>query len=412
MARSTAQPNTTPPVFSIALVITGNMLGAGILGLPVKTGIAGFVPAIIGTVAMWALMLATALIYASQKSFAESAHADLPSFFQRELGNTGKWITIVANLIILYGLLTAYISGAAAVMESLLQRPLPAWIPMLFFFGVAAGLSAFGMDILRRGNTIIMILMWATFLALVLMTGQHVNPQRLAAIKWRFLPITLPILVTAFHFHNIIPSICRTMHFDFPAIAKTMALGTGIGLVMNILWSLVVIGALPLAGSGAGTIEYAFLHNLPATVPLADIVQNPFFTSCALTFALLAITAAFMANGTALSSFIGDLTASHLGSTRRGLVFALTFLPPLAIAILYPAIFLSALDLVGGVGICLIFGILPGLLVLKHSCGLRKLGGWAILFCFALILLYELGQEFGLLHLAPDAEYWNHVLAR
>ena len=97
-----------PPILSMALVVTGNMLGAGVLALPVKTGLSGFMPSLAGIFLMWILMLSTAIILSGQKSLSESATADLPTFFQKELGTAGKWITVAANLVILYGLFVVF----------------------------------------------------------------------------------------------------------------------------------------------------------------------------------------------------------------------------------------------------------------------------------------------------------------
>jgi tyrosine-specific transport protein len=88
-------------------------------------------------------------------------------------------------------------------------------------------------------------------------------------------------------------------------------------------------------------------------------------------------------------------------------VLALTFAPPLLIALVYPDIFLVALDVVGGVGIVVLFGILPTLIVLRD----RARSGWLRGFCllgllFALSILgLEIMQETGLLALQPHIEY-------
>ncbi|MCJ7683793.1 MAG: hypothetical protein MUO68_05815 [Desulfobacteraceae bacterium] len=395
------------PILSMALVVTGNMLGAGVLALPVKTGLSGLIPSLAGILLMWILMLSTAIILSGQKSLSESATADLPTFFQKELGTAGKWITVAANLVILYGLLVAYISGAASVLESLFGKPFPAFLLMLAFFCPTTFMTLFGMKLMRKGNAAILGLMWISFSILVVICSEHMDKARLCFSDWHYLPASLPVVVTAFHFHNIIPSICRNMNHDLPAIRKAMFLGTFIGLIMNIIWVVVVIAALPLEGASENTILAAFQKNLPATVPLSGILHSPVFTTSALVFALLAMFAAYMANGTALSSFIRDLTTTYLHSSSKALSSSLAFLPPLAIAIIYPDIFLKAIDLVGGIGIDLIFGILPGILLIKYCQGKKRAYGYFIVACFAVVLVYELGQEFGLLHIHPDAEYWN-----
>jgi len=396
-----------PPILSMALVVTGNMLGAGVLALPVKTGLSGIMPSLAGIFLMWILMLSTAIILSGQKSLSESTTSDLPTFFQKELGTAGKWITVAANLVILYGLLVAYISGAASVLESLFPKPFPAFLLMLAFFCPTTFMTLFGMKLMRKGNAVILGLMWISFSILVVICSEHMDKARLCFSDWHYLPASLPVVVTAFHFHNIIPSICRNMNHDLPAIRKAMFLGTFIGLIMNIIWVVVVIAALPLDGASDNTILAAFQTNLPATVPLSGILHSPAFTTSALVFALLAMFAAYMANGTALSSFIRDLTTTYLHSSSKGLSSSLAFLPPLAIAIIYPDVFLKAIDLVGGIGIDLIFGILPGILLIKYCQGKKRAYGYFIVACFAVVLIYELGQEFGMLHIHPDAEYWN-----
>ena len=57
-------------VLAMACMVTGNLIGAGILALPVKTGLSGFLPSLLGIICLWGLMTATALILAGQKSLS------------------------------------------------------------------------------------------------------------------------------------------------------------------------------------------------------------------------------------------------------------------------------------------------------------------------------------------------------
>lgn len=301
----------------MAMVVTGNLIGAGILALPVKTGLSGLLPSLAGIAATWLMMLSTALILSRQKSLTESETADMPSFFQQELGTAGKWISVVANLIILYGLLVAYLSGAGAVLHGLFGRESSMTLWMVAFFLPATGLTLFGTRIMARGTTVFMILMWLAFLVMAAATLGRADVANYGWMDWRFLPTALPVAVTAFHFHNIIPTICRNLEHDRAAISRAMFLGTLIGLVMNVVWVVAVIGALPLEDGGHSLLS-AFQRNLPATVPLQKILNSPTFTLSASLFALLAITTSYMANGTALSSFLRDLCANAPGIGGRG----------------------------------------------------------------------------------------------
>ncbi len=77
------------------------------------------------------------------------------------------------------------------------------------------------------------------------------------------------------------------------------------------------------------------------------------------------------------------------------------------IALVYPDIFLAALDLVGGVGIVVLFGVLPTLIVLRDRYQRRgiRLACLAAL-AFALwVLVMEVLQECDLIALKPWVEY-------
>ncbi len=393
-------------VLTMSCMVTGNLIGAGILALPVKTGLAGFFPALGGILAIWALMTATALILAKQKSLTQSS-ADLPTFYGHTLGAAGKWVATCANLLILYGLLVAYASGAASVLHGLAGSALSLHLAMLLFFAPATAVTLFGLRTVAKGNNLLMLLMWGAFIIMVGLCFPQVALDRLKPMDWGFLPATLPVMVTAFHFHNIIPSICREMRHDQLAIRRAILLGAGAGLAMNLLWVLAVAGTLPMAGPDdavlPGTLIHAFENTLPATLPLQDVLRSGVFTTSAAVFALVAICTSFLANGSALLSFMGDL----VGPSRRTLAACLAFLPPLLVALVNPNIFLVAIDLVGGVGIGVLFGILPGILLYRQSKGWLRGVAAGITLCFAFVLLMELGQQFGLLHLHPWVEHWT-----
>ncbi|WP_018123833.1 aromatic amino acid transport family protein [Desulfovibrio oxyclinae] len=399
-------------VITSALVVTGNMVGAGILALPVNLGPAGVLPALSGIVLMWLLMTTTAIIYSEQKSLVQSETADLPSFFGSELGTAGKWISIVANLIILYGVLVAYLAGVASIINHLFHIDLPGWVTTVGYFAFATLMTSFGAVVMARGNAVLMLLMWGTFAMLVFMTVPTMSATNLGFSDWGFLPSGLPVLITAFHFHNIIPTICRTLKQDRRAIRTAIIGGTSLGLFMNIVWVVVVCLALPLSGAD-DSVVYAFRNNLPATIPLAEMIASPVFMQAALVFSVVAMTTSFMANGTALLSFIRDLTSTYLGVSGMKLVWPLAFLPPLAVGIFYPDVFLIALNIAGGLGENLLFGILPGFLLVRYFSkgSFRHRLGLFLVAAFSAVLIIELGQEFGLLNISPDVEYWtaHHV---
>lgn len=397
--------SATATIIATAALIAGNLIGAGILGLPINTGLAGLLPSMAAMLAGGAMMYLTAIILGDEAARSRNATFDYPSLYETYLGRFGKWIAIAANMIILYGLLTAYFTGGEKIVASLIgweSRPL---LLMLLFSAPLIVLSCINLSFLQRINTLLMLLLVLSFAVLVLMGSGHLQIKRMVYMDWLFLPLTLPIIVTSFHFHNIIPTVSADLNWDMTLFRKSVFWGMLLALVMNCLWVFIGIGVIPLTGENS--ILESFHTNTPATVPMAIQIRSGLFTLSASIFALVAICTSFLANALGLQNFIRDLLANVFRIENRPLVITLTFVPPLLTALIYPDIFLKALDIVGGVGIVVLFGILPTLIVLMDRARSPKLRLVCLAaFLFALIILaMEIMQEANLLQLKPWVEY-------
>lgn len=397
-------------MLTVVLLITGTTVGAGMLGLPIKTGLSGLLPSLLGMIVVWGLMLGTAWILASRIIASDHTTSDLPTLFQQELGTAGKWLSIIGYLTIFYGLLVAYLSGASSIFVDLIKLPLARQVWIIIFFIVVTGIILFGLDLVRKGNAAIMMVLGISFVFLLTKTGQNLNPRHLTYTDWHFIPSALPIIVCAFAFHAIVPTVCRSLKWQSRACWQALLIGTLLALALNALWVLVVIGALPLAGLGQENILAAFHENLPATVPLSMAFHSKVITTAGMFFSLAAIITSYFGVGIAFMGFFRDLIYSFGKKSNRFKEALLTFGPPFLIALLYPNLFLKALDLVGGIGLLLVFGCLPGLMIIKpkRKPGVwQKLGGYAILCLFVLLIFLELFQELGWLQIHPNIEYWH-----
>lgn len=393
----------------VTCFIAGNLIGAGILGLPIKTGMAGLIPSLTGTLIISLAMLLTAFILSREavKTHQEIFH--YPSMYQRYFGGTGKWAATLANLVILYGSLIVYLTGATAIIMGLIKTPVPRELIILLFFLPVTAITIANPRFLLRCNALFVILLLLSFGGIVLMGEKCVNAERFARMDWAMLPAALPIIVMAANFHNVIPTICKQLKWDSKSIFISMLAGTAIGLVMNALWIHVGIGVLPLSGKNG--IINALDNNLPATIPLDQAVRLPFFLPLSLFFALVAIITSYISMGNTTIDFIEDLTANYAKARNRTLTIAASFAPPLIIALVFPNIFLNALDFVGGVGVVILFGIFPCIIALKNNTPLsrRLLLVLPALFLFIVILSFKIHQNFGLSRLNPHAEYWTNL---
>lgn len=394
-------------IISIGFLIVGNLIGAGILALPINTGLAGFFPSLLGLFVTSAAMYYSAIILSAEAVTRQESTFNYPSLYQTYLGTAGKWVAVLANLIILYGLLTAYLTGITSIIDNLFHLPIkPVWV-MLVFFAITALISLASVGKIMKYVALLVMVKCAVFVVIAGMAGSHIKAQNLTHFNWPLFVCGIPILVTAFHFHNIIPSICENLKWDQKVISRTMLVGMVMGFVMNATWLLVGIGVLPLDHSQIGLVN-AFVKNLPATIPLAQAIGSQTFLLFASFFALVAITTAYLANGMGLIGFMDDLTSHYLGKVNPLLSRALAFGPPLLIALVYPDIFLKAIDFAGGFGIVTLFGILPAIIAIRTAkTGKQKVLGIVMLLLFALFFAFEVGQESGLMKISPDTEHWK-----
>lgn len=399
-------------MISISLLIVGNLIGAGILALPIQTGLAGFIPSLLGMLVIGGAMFFSAMILSNEAVLKRDDSFNYPSLYQHYLGSIGKWIAILANLILLYGLLTAYLTGATAIIVDLFHIKLPTAVVMFVFFLIFTGITVAGVSVVAKYNALLAVFLFASFAAILLMGESHIDPKHYDYKDWLFLINIAPIAVTAFHFHNIIPTVCKSLKWNFSAIFKATLIGMTIGYVMNMTWIQVGIGDLPLTGP-VDSLLAAFEENVPATVPMAQLIHSAFFVTCSLLFALLAITTSYLANGTGLMDFVNDLMENHLKNSSKLIKILVAFVPPLIISVFYPNIFLDAINVAGGVGIVILFGILPSIIAMIrfHSFKIRILSV-IMLVMFTAFLVFELGQEFGFLRIRPAVESWNTPVIR
>jgi len=401
------QQSSLMAVLTISFLVVGNLIGVGILALPINTGLAGLIPALGGMIVLGGAMFFTALVLAREAVESRKENFNLPSLYQQYLGSAGKWVAIFANMLILYGLLVAYLTGGASILANLFHIPTEYnWLLTLIFFFIITWVALMNVGLILKYNSLIMICLLVFFILMVTMGESHVKIEHYAFSDWGFLPATAPIIVTAFHFHNIIPTICTSLKWNFSLVWKTIFMGMLIGYAMNALWIQTALGVLPLDDSATSLLT-SFHKNLPATVPMSQIIATPLFMIAALVFSLLAIMTSYLANSMGLMGFIQDMTENHLHIQSRKAVIGLTFIPPLAIALIWPEVFLQALNIVGGVGIVILFGILPCIIFLKkNAAGRKKILGVLMLLLFLGCLVCEIGQEAGLMQIKPEIEQW------
>ena len=99
------------------LLIAGSCIGAGMLGLPILTGLCGFIPSIALLFSGWLFMTATALLLVEVNGWFP-AQVNLLTMSNHTLGKWGKRVCWATYLFLFYAILVAYISGIGGVCST------------------------------------------------------------------------------------------------------------------------------------------------------------------------------------------------------------------------------------------------------------------------------------------------------
>ena len=140
------------------LLIAGTTIGAGMLGIPLVTAKAGFIPAMGITFAVWLFMAATGLLYLEATLWMHEG-ANVLSMSRRFLGRSGRIAAGGTFLFLYYCLMVAYYAAGAPIFASLLGIGASVWTYLAFGI-VFGGIVFFGIKAVDRINYILMAAMF------------------------------------------------------------------------------------------------------------------------------------------------------------------------------------------------------------------------------------------------------------
>lgn len=376
-------------VFGASMLIAGCCIGAGMLGLPVVTREAGFIPSSFLFLISWLFMTASGLIllevalwFPSETNMAEMARS--------YLGKSGEWITFLLMLFLMYALMTAYSAGSGQLIYDFTQGQVSPSLGALLFALILLVALMIGTKALDWFNRIFMLGLGLTYLGLVWFGIPEVSHQNLARVNFKAAFSALPIMIVSFGFQNLIPSLVRYLDRNVAKIRRSILIGSLIPLAIYLLWEYIILGLISDNVLGLDSAQLATSLVRQAAGGLELVIQ------LAEGFAFFAITTSFMGNALSVRDFIGDQVGGSHTLLRRSFYSACAVLPPLLFAYFNPDIFLQALGAAGSFSATLLFGLIPALICLKgraketHTTW-RFPGGKAVLYA---MIAFSLGILF------------------
>jgi tyrosine-specific transport protein len=353
------------------LLIIGTSIGGGMLALPVANAAAGFWQSSLLLFLCWMAMTLGALFILETNLYLPPGK-NMISMAQATLGKKGMAVSWIVYLLLLYTLLSAYISGGTDVFGGIFKQVnvvLPGWSLTLIFtliFGTIVYQGIKSVDYINRG---LMFGKLGAYIALIILITPYIDSHHFQGGNIKNALPTLMILITSFGFAIIVPNLRVYFNDDIPTLRRLILMGSCVPLVCYIAWDAVIMGTVNREGA-YGLIE--LVHSEHTTSELATALETAvnnknilklfnFFTS-------ISMLTAFLGVSLCLFDFLSD----GLNLKKNGLqglaVGALTFVPPVLVVLFYPGAYFFALNYAGIFCVILLL-LLPALM---SYCGREK----------------------------------------
>lgn len=346
------------------LLVAGCCIGAGMLGLPVFSAVAGFEPSIFMLLISWAFMVTTGLLLL-EVNLRFSGEVNLITMAGQTLGRLGKTVAWGAFLYLFYALMVAFISGSGELSSDFISEltgvfvsPVICGFGLCVLFGGFLYLGTYAVDLFNRTMVLGLIL---SYILLVVTGFPHVQFNHLLHRDWTAATLVLPTMIISFGYHNLIPSLTTYLQRDVSRLRATIIIGSAIPLFIYIIWMTLLLGIIPVEGEGG--FREALNAGEMATQTLRNAVGGSWVTTAMHYLAFFSIVTTLLAVGLSFVDFLADGLKVKKDHKGKFLLCLLTLGPPFIFATVYPNLFFSALNYAGGFGAVLLFGILPAIMV-------------------------------------------------
>lgn len=338
------------------LLVAGSAIGAGMLGLPLVTGHAGFLPSLVIFFFCWVFMSITALLLLEVNLFA-GKDSNIISMAYQSLGNLGKYISFAVYIFLIYSMLVAYIDASGILTRDFFNRTFNFHFSSIegsLFFAILFGLFVFlGTLFVDRLNRLFMLGLILTYILVLFFGASAVHNEYLQHRVWGYSLLAIPVVITSFGYHNIIPTLTSYLHGDKKRMILVVVLGGALPLLIYVLWEWLILGVVPFQVFQAN----ASFENVLTFVPHSKV--NLFSQY----FAFFAIVTSFLAQALALVDFLRDAFRAKKTIFNRFWLVLLVLIPPFFLAISFPGIFVKALGYVGGFAAIILFVLIPSFMV-------------------------------------------------
>ena len=343
------------------LLVTGTMIGAGMLAMPLTSAGIGFTFTVVLLISLWILLTYSALLFVEvyQTTESDSGIGTLSALY---FGNAGRVVSTTVMFVFLYALLAAYISGGGEILmkatqstgllgqEGVIANTSPEMTLKIFigiftvFFGSFVIIST---KVVDGFNRLLFFVMLVALVVVMFVMFPKASVQNLMAMPLdnALIISAAPIFFTSYGFHGSIPSLVKYMEGDVRGLRIAIVAGSAITLVGYILWQLSTHGVLSQSEFTQILKEKPTLYGLIEAC--RRITGSEIIASAVQLFSALALVTSFLGVALGLFDCTEDMLRKGLHiNAGRLLLGAITFLPPVLFAYFYPD-FIAALSYAG-----------------------------------------------------------------
>lgn len=349
--------------FGSILLITGCCIGAGMLGMPVITATAGFIPSAIAMLFCCAFMITTGLLLL-EATLWFGDKVNLITLSRYALGTLGQILTWGSFVFLFYCLCVAYAIGCGDLLKPLFEPFISTGYAMTA--GTLVSLTAVGVLIVAGTkvvdyfNRMLMIGLVAAYFLLVGFGLVHVDVNNFSFIDWKAAVGSVPLLLISFGYQNLIPSMTHYLKRNVRLIRLSIFLGITLTYFIYVIWEFVILGILPSTGE---SFEAVMNKGEMVTDALMRVTGAPYILYFAQVFAFFAIATSLLANSLTCLDFLDDGLKHYHITPSRVVLALMVLIPPFLISQYNHQLFLKALSIAGGTATVFLFGILPALVV-------------------------------------------------
>jgi tyrosine-specific transport protein len=268
--------------------------------------------------------------------------ASFVTMAERTLGSFGYWFAWVSYLILLFSLMASYLSGGADLLGAITDNRLLASAPWVL---VLSCFFMFGVRSIDHLNRLLVMVIAISFMILIWMLLPSVDMAILTNYPNGFSLPLIPILITAFGYQVVIPSV---KHYQgdkaLELLPKSIVLGSLIALFVYVFWTALLLAVIPNSGPhGMDLLMKAGQPALRLPQALVFHLSSTYVGQFMQVFSFSALASSFLGIGLAFYDFLKDGTKIH----HKVALTAMTLGPAWLFSTYFPQGFLLALHYAG-----------------------------------------------------------------